>query len=176
MSNKVTKLVLGLISTLLLLGAGITVLVLSIAHNFQFTGLILGIILLVISIIRMIDWAVSEKHKNRHNVAIIFAIATIVLGILFITEVREISLLCFAWGIIDIVCSLIEIQFAIPEIRHNKLCILKIAVSMGELVFGILLCIELERGLTAHLIYLSISFFLLAILSILETFLHHKSE
>ena len=172
MDKKITSLVFGIISAVLFIGAGTTVLVLSLINQFQFTGLILGIILLVVSIIRIIDFIISKKHKDRHNVALLFAIALIVIGILFIAEARELSVLCFGWGVIDIVLSLIEIQFAIPEIKHNKLCILEVAISTGELLFGILLCIKLENALTGHLIYLSISLFLLAVLAILEELIH----
>ena len=172
MNKKALSLVFGLMSAVLFVIAGVTVLVLCLVHQFQFTGLVLGIILLVVSVIRIIDFMISEKHKDRHNVALLFAIALIVMGILFIAEVRELSMLCFGWGVIDIVLSAIEIQFAVPEIKHNKLCILEVAISCGELLFGILLCIKLESGLTGHLIYLSISLFLLAVLALLEALIH----
>ena len=54
------------------------------------------------------------------------------------------------------------------EVKHNRLAIIEIAVELATIVFGILLCIKLEEGLTGHLLFMSISLFMIAIMILLE--------
>ena len=174
MDKKSLRVVFATISAVLYIAAATTIIVLCIINQFVYSELVLGIILITISLIKTIEWLLSGKHKNKYSVSLPFNTVSLILGILFLVGRIDMPILCFGWGILEIICSLIELQFTIPLIKKHKLCILEIFISVVSLIFGILLCIRLQHGLTVHLIYLSISLVLMAISTILNAVLIKK--
>ena len=155
----------------LFLASGIAVLVL----KFLFPNnevQILGAIILIAGFAKLMVYLAVYLKKNPRSVLIIGAIAFIVLGFIFIFSGYDYSLLCFAWGIVDIVLGVVEIFTSAFELKEDKMQWAEIAIAAGGLVFGILLCIELGHGLAGHIIYLGISLILLASLILIEKIIH----
>lgn len=161
--------ILNFICAFLFIAAGAATIILCHVNNYSYRGLLLGIILIVVSLIKIIKWLVNKQFKDKHCLTLPLCIASLALGILFLTEKINLATLCFVWGFYEITSSLIEIQMAIVEIKHNKLALIELAIELGTIVFGILLCIKLEHGLTGHLLFMSITLFLVAVMILLET-------
>ena len=160
--------VLAFISAFFYICGGAMTIVLCAVNNFTYTNMILGIILICVSLIKIARWAMAKQFLNKYNLTFALSLASLVLGIIFLVNKVEIEKLCFVWGFYEITSSLIEIQLAVVEVKHNKLAIIEIAVELATIVFGILLCIKLEEGLTGHLLFMSISLFMIAIMILLE--------
>ena len=139
---------------------------------------ILGAIILIAGFAKLAVYLAVYLKKNPKSVLFIAAIGFIVLGFVYLFSGYDYSLLCFAWGIVDIVLGVVEIFTSAFEIKEDKMQWFEIAIAAGGMVFGILLCIELAHGLNAHIIYLGISLILLAALiaaeQIIEKVRGHK--
>ena len=147
--------------------SGILVITLRHTQNIEDT-IILGVILLVVGVVRLLTFFLSKLKENPKDVTLVSGITAIVLGIVFLVSNYDLSALCLAWGVAEIILSTIEIVHKSFEVKENKLSLIEIAVSTGTLVFGILLCIHNTEGLNVHLIYLSISLLLTALYEVLE--------
>ena len=145
------------------------ILVISLRHtqNIEDT-IILGTILLVVGAVRLLTYFLSKLQEDPRDLTLVSGISAIVLGIVFLVSEYDLSSLCLAWGVAEIILSSIEITQKVFNIKHNKLTLIEIGVSLGTLVFGILLCVHNTQGLNLHLIYLSISLLLTALYEVLE--------
>ena len=152
---------------LLFIAAGLTSILLK---NFaeQYDGIILGTVLSVAGAARIISYFIRRGFRKANNFDLVSGIAMVALAIVFFIDKFDIQMLCFGWGIMEIVLGLIEIQVVIYEIRTEKIAIVQGLIAVGSIVFGILLCLKLYGGLGGHLIFLGISFFLMAALSLVQ--------
>ncbi len=157
--NPVIIQMLRWLSVVLFLTAGVLVITLRHTQNIEDT-LILGIILLVVGGIKLSTYFLVRMKEQPSDLMVATGISSIILGIIFLVSDYDLSSLCLAWGIVEIILPLLEINQDIVHLKHNKLVLIEIFISLGTLTFGILLCIHSKEGLNAHLIYLSISLFL----------------
>ena len=163
----VLRKIINLICSLLFLAAGITVLVLR--HiNPEYDAQLLGTILLVAGFVELLVYASHYVFKDPSNMIVIAGGIKLALGFVFLFASRDMDSLCFAWGVADIVIACTEIFIISREIKHQPMKGFEIAVAIGDLIFGIILCIKLSHGLTGHLIFLGISLILYSIILIGE--------
>lgn len=100
---------------------------------------------------------------------LIVGIVGVALGFIFeFSETMTINQICMYWGILDICRGAIEISDTLPHLKHNKLEIIELVVSTGDIALGILLCIHLEEGIKLHLTYFAIAFVLYAVKMVIE--------
>lgn len=166
--KKVLDIILGFISAFLFVVGGALTITLCIINGFTYANMMLGIILVTVSCIKVAHYFLTSGYKDKHNLTLALSVPSLALGIIFLVNKVDISIMCFVWGFYELTSSCIEIQMAANEIKHNKIEIMEIVIEIATIVFAILLCIKLDHGLTGHLIFLSISLFLYAIMVILE--------
>lgn len=108
-----------------------------------------------------------ETHKK--SVYLMLSLLAACLGIIFIfTESLAVPQICLIWGLFDIIRSSFELKEVIPEVKENKLQIIEVFISCGDIILGILLCIHLAHGIPLHLFYFSAAYLLSAVNIILK--------
>ena len=166
-TSTIVQIILNSIIITLFLGSGITVLLLRHFAN-GYDKYLLGTTLIVSGTAKLIIYYLNKGHKNPRNITIISSGVMIALGALFFISNRDMEMLCFGWGVTEIVLGLIEVYIDLLEVKEDKIAILELVVNATTIVFGALLCINLSNGLTVHLIFLGISLILLAIIAFLK--------
>lgn len=139
----------------------------------------LGYLVLAGSIPHLVIYFINGGYKSKAMTGIlIIGIVGFALGFVFVfSESMTIEMICLYWGILDICRGAIEIGETIPHVKHNKLEILEIGISTGDIILGVLLCIHLEHGIKLHLIYFGIAFILYALKIVVELLiLRHKTK
>ena len=166
-AKKVIDIILNSIVIILFLGAGIFTLVMK-ATNDEFDGIILGTILIVAGVAKIISYFLRKGFKHPTNITLVTGIVMIVLAVIFFLDKFDLVSLCLAWGIMEIIIGLTELQVDLFAARKDKWAIGEIVIDLGGITFGVLLTIHLEEGLHAHLIFMGISFILYAALYAIE--------
>ena len=177
-AKKVINFIFNCLAIVLFLGAGIFTIIMK-AVSEEYTGLILGIILLVASSAKILTYFMRLGFKTATNMTLVGGIAMVVLAIIFFLDKFDLVTLCLTWGVMEIVMGLIELQVDIFAARKEKLAIGEIVIDIGTITFGVLLTIHLEEGLNAHLIFMGLSFMMYAALYTLELIIetkHHKEK
>ena len=174
-TKKLFQYILTSLVILLFIGAGVTVLVLKGVHS-EYDKDVLGIILIVVAACKLAICLLNKTFKQSSNFILISSGIMLALGLIFLLSDISIEILCFGWGIMEIVLACVEIQTSIFEIKEDKLQICEIAIAGGSLLFGIILCIKLVNGLNGHLIFMSISLFLMAILTLVRFILDLRNK
>lgn len=140
--------------------------------------LLCGVFILITSFIHVILYFYQKGYKSLDKgFLLIIGLIGIALGIVFIVN-KDITLenMCFYWGILDIVRGALEIAHIVPQVKNNKLYIVEIVLSSGDIVLGILLCIHLSQGLQVHLTYLGIAFLVSAFNQIVNLIIRKKKR
>lgn len=131
----------------------------------------LGTLILLSSVPHLLIYLI---HRDRQSYLII-GLVGIVFGIIILsTNVFDPDIVCMVWGAIDICRGTTEIIVVAPNIKHNKFEFLEIAVSLGDIGIGILLCIHMSDGIVLHLVYLGIEFLIGAAKNIADYFIEKK--
>lgn len=113
----------------------------------------------------------------RRPIYLIIGLVPFVISIVAMaTNCFDVDQICVIWGAIDICRGITEIYDSAPKLRKNKMELIDIAVSLGDIVIGVLLCIHVSHGLKLHLIYFAIAFLIIAIKNIVELFIIDKHE
>lgn len=121
------------------------------SHNVDFLG-----ILIILGSVPHILFYIINRTKISY---LILGLIGIAFGILFITtDIFEPDHVCMIWGCIDICRGVGEIINVAPNVKKQKEEWLEIAISVGDIVIGVLLCIHLAGGLPVHLIYFGVAF------------------
>lgn len=136
----------------------------------DYNSKIMGLMVLLSSIVHILLYFLTEGYKRpEKGFFLVIGIIAFSLGIVFLTtKVMTIPEICLYWGILDIVRSSLEIKDVIPELKENKIEIVELVISFGDIVLGILLCVHLEEGIQLHLYYFGAAFILSAIKYILH--------
>ena len=166
-TKQVLQIVLNCLVISIFIGAGITVLVLRQLHP-NYDAVILGSILLVAGGSRGVIYYINRGYKYTRDITIISALVMVAMGLIFLLSGRDLEMLCFGWGIMEIILGSIEVYIDFLEIKETKIAWLELIVNASTIIFGVLLCIKLYEGLTIHIIFLSISLFLLAIIALIK--------
>ena len=167
-SKEFTR-VLTIISILFHLLVGIIVFIIAF-QQFEVTPLILGLLIAVGSLPHIMLFA---RDVRKHSFLVIGLVALIFAIIAMASDLFSVNQVCVIWGAIDIARGVTEIIDSAPKIRKEKLELIEIAVSLGDIVIGILLCLHMEEGLQLHLIYFGIAFVIISIRYLVGLFLDH---
>lgn len=160
-TKKLFHIILNCLIITIFIGTGIAVLVLRHFANNEYDVVLLGTILIVVGVARAIIYYLNKGYKYPKDITIVSAIIMIGLGIVYLVSKIQIEVLCFGWGIMEIVLGSIETYIDTLEIRERKyIAWFELVVNVATIVFGILLCIHSVEGLTLHIIFLGISLFL----------------
>lgn len=117
--------------------------------------------------------------KKQTFAKVIFAVlfvSGLIIGFLCLFDKNiDVSTICLIFGILDICRGFAEILIEFYKnfpVINKPLSLLEIAVSTGDIIFGILLIINRINGIYPHLIYLGSAFIVMVIIWILELFKH----
>ena len=166
-TKRLFKIILNCLIITLFIGAGITILILrSIADSY--THILLGTILIIAGGSRAAIYYINSGYKYTRNISNITSFLMICLGVVFLIGNRDIEMLCFGWGVMEIAIGLIEVYIDILEVKETKIAWLEMIVNIGTIIFGVLLCLKLSDGLTGHIIFLGISLIFLGIIAIVK--------
>jgi len=137
-----------------------------------------GTIVLITSIIHVLLYFIEGGYKNNEkSFYLVLGIVGVALGIVILANATlTITQICFYWGILEIIRGALETKQSILDLKFNKLEVVSLLIAIGNIVLGILLCIKLDHGLTAHLIYLGISFIFAAVKFVLDQIIEKKRE
>lgn len=161
-----------LFSIIYYLGIGIWVIVLA-AIQATITIELLGTLIILSSVPHILIYMVNRTKKSY----LVIGFVGIVFGILFLTsQIFNIDQICMVWGCIDICRGVTEIINVAPTVKKNRAEFIEIAISIGDIVIGVLLCIHLSNGMTLHLSYLSAAFIITAAKSIAEYIIERKRK
>lgn len=163
--------IISLILVVFYVAIGILAIVLS-TRDLSDRNSVLAILIMLSSVPHI---AIYIMHPERKSFLIIGLVGT-AFGILILTNINMFTddQICMIWGCIDICRGLTEIIIVAPHVKKNKLELIEIAVSTGDIVIGVLLCIHMLHGIRLHLIYLSIVFFISAIKNVYDFFMERK--
>ncbi len=157
------------------LAAGIVVIILGIKHQEEYMPILLGSLLIAGSFCRLYKFMVNRHFFDVHNIDLSFSLISIAMGFIFIFT-DDITLVCLIWGIYEIINGGIELSTDLREVPDNGLMWVSVFISLGEIVFGTLLCIHKEEGILLHLLFMGITFILTGALVIVELIHNHKKN
>lgn len=140
--------------------------------------LVLGIILLSIGFIETIAYFATKKYQVEHCHALLFSIASMALGLIFITgdnNYLDLETGCLLWGLLEIFKGLFELYSLVYEVKEQKYRIIIDAISaIVSIVFGVLLCVHQVEGIEVHLVVTASLLFSQALLNTLRFYIFNK--
>lgn len=156
---------------------GVLVIVLS-NEVFEKDHIFIGAVLAVSGVPSLLIFFAASGHKNfRKFPYLTSAIIAFVVGIIFIIfDELTLDHMLLTVGIFDIIRGLYETIDASLEIKENKLEILEIISSVGDIVFGILLCIKLSDGYKNHLIFMGVALIIVGIKFLFDLIIDLKKK
>ena len=117
----------------------------------------------------------------REITSIVSGALKIVLGVMFLNSISSdpkysAEAVCLAWGMSDIALSSIEFIMDGIDYFEDKTKAVEGAIDIGEVIFGIIICIKLVHGINGHIIFMAIAFIAYALLYTMKTLfkLKHK--
>ena len=136
-------------------------------YDFSDKTVLLSVLIMLSSVPHLLIFIANRQKKSY----LIIGLVGIAFGILFMaTDIFTADEICMIWGVIDICRGTTEIINVAPTVMKNKVEFVEIAISVGDIVIGVLLCIHMADGLQLHLIYLGIAFIITAIKTVAEFF------
>lgn len=169
------KKIVYIFSIVFYLAVGSVVVGLLAAGEFKQPELILPILIILGSVPHILIFSADRTRISY----LVIGLVGLSFGILFLctkdSDLYNVDEVCMTWGVIDICRGTTEIVNIAPHLKHKKVGdIVEVAISTGDIVVGILLCIHLQEGLTLHLIYLATAFFITVIKNVVELILTRK--
>lgn len=151
----------------LYLTVGAAILIFGFRYRDNYTARLCGIMLIAGAGCRLFKFLVNREFFDVHTIDLSFSLISIAIAFIFIFD-DNIEQVCLIWGLLEILNGGIELGTDLREIRERPLIWVSIVISLGEIVFGTLLCIHGEHGIFVHLIYMAATFIITAGLVVLE--------
>ena len=139
--------------------------------NVEYTAQLAALFMILSGAIKLINFFLSRDFDGPELREIFTDGALIILGFIYMMTKTNAGVVCITYGIIDTIDGSIGTGAGIFYLKHSKFTIIDTLLCIGDIVFGILLCIEGLHGLRAHLIFLTITVAVYIIYSILEIFI-----
>ena len=92
----------------------------------EYDGTVLGIILLIAGTARAIVYFMNKGYKYSKDITLISSIIMIGLGVVYLFSEKSLEVLCFGWGIMEIVLGSIESYIDTLEIKEKKHLVLQL--------------------------------------------------
>lgn len=143
-------------------------------------NVILGVLILLSSLPHVLLFILHGGFKNERKYPfLMFCIIGITIGLVAIfNNSFDLNKICVIWGCFDICRSSFEIADIIPELRRYKwLELIELIISLGEIIFAILLILDEFDGIRIHLIYFGVTFIVSAVKRLVQNiveFLQNK--
>lgn len=122
----------------------------------------LGILFLLASVFHISEFHHYNKNKAAGTIYFALSIIGITLGVWSLVDGNlDLWLVALIFGIMDVVSGAFEIftnAVVLKKPFNSRSNITEYAVSTADIIFGILLIIHRENGLTVHIIYLAVVF------------------
>ena len=130
----------------------------------------LGILFLLASVFHISEFHHYNNNKVAGTIYFALSIIGIILGVWSLVDGNlDLWLVALIFGIMDVVSGAFEIftnAVILKKPFNSRTNITEYAVSTADIIFGILLIIHRENGLTVHVIYLAIVFLINAAVAI----------
>lgn len=172
--SKLLSRILEIASILTYLVAGIVVIALS-HDSSNYDKSLLGWVLIATSLCRIFV-ALMEGEFTEKVYELILPLINFGFGFVVLFSSLDIQSICLFWGLLEICSSSVELVMAFKIIRMNLIYILNVLINVVEFVFGILLCVHLDEGITIHLIITGALFLAFAIEQTLLVLIEIRAE
>lgn len=174
---KVLDRIFEIATPVIFIAYGIVVLVFSGFEFVESNKWILNLLLIISGVASIVDFIGGHKIKHDFNFDIAFGIISISIGVIQWARNADINSICLVWGIFEIVKGAFEIQHLIVELKEKEfIAIAHVVCAILEVIFGILLVIEMHEDIRVHLIVAGIVCLISATASILETIIEHRHK
>lgn len=174
-ARRVISLIFEILVPVLYLATGVCIFVFGFMYKDNYTSRILGAMLIGGSAIRLYKFLINREFFDVHTIDLSFSLMSIAIGFVFFFT-NNIEQTCLIWGLLEILNGGIELGTDLREVREKPLIWVSIFISLGEIVFGTLLCIHGEHGILEHLIFMGSTFVLTAIMVAIELILNSKKK
>ncbi len=140
--------------------AGILIAFLIIGRDFERVAL--GILFLLASVFHFAEFYRNFKNPRAKYIYLGLAIIGVGLGIFTLAYYKaELWLVCLLFGLLDALSGLLEIAtgaFILKRSCKKPLDLAEYVISFADILFGILLILELEEGIFVHVVFLTTVF------------------
>ena len=137
--------------------AGILIAFLIIGRDFERVAL--GTLFLLASVFHIAEFYRNFKNPRSKYIYLGLAIIGLGLGIFTLVHYKaELWLVCLLFGILDVLSGLLEIAtsaFILKRSCKKPLELGEYVISSADILFGILLILELEKGIFVHVVFLT---------------------
>lgn len=172
MNSRRKRLIVGSIGIAYYLAVATILLISFILHfeDYEYFGYFLISVMLLSAIPDVFIYIVLKGYKNPRKLGhIIWAGLTITTCIiLYSIQELDISIICIAWGIIDILRGLDELYTVFFDGKFEKREIPDMIIAFIDIILGVILIIKLDDGLNVHLIAATATLFVFAVRLIIE--------
>ena len=174
-ARKTLTIIFEILVPILYLAAGAVIFVMGFLYEENYTPQLLGALLIAGSACRLYKFLVNREFFDVHTIDLSFSLISIAIGFVFFFK-EDIEQICLIWGLLEILNGGIELGTDLREIREKPLLWISILISLGEIVFGTLLCIHGEHGIFVHLLYMASTFLLTAVMVIVELYARYRRK
>ena len=138
----------------------------------------IGSIIMAIGVTELVEFlSMKDLVKLRNIPNAVVAVASIVLGLLFMFLNIDLPTTCVVWGICSIAFQVVKIADAgLNLIRQPFLNIFIIILCIIETIFSIFLIIKTTNSVANHLTYVGISLLVEAFLLVIEFIIHRYQK
>lgn len=174
-ARKILTIIFEVLVPVLYLAAGAVIFIMGFLYEGSYTPQLLGALLIAGSACRLYKFLVNREFFDVHTIDLSFSLISIAIGFVFFFK-EDIEQICLIWGLLEILNGGIELGTDLREIREKPFLWISILISLGEIVFGTLLCIHGEHGIFVHLLYMASTFVLTSIMVVIELYARYKGK
>ncbi len=178
MSHKTKKIISHIVLVLAVL-MGVLVIMQAIFIK-EFSHELLGTTLCLVSAFTLVRLFGQEKNQRLISYDIAISIIGMSIGVVCAftsKKALQISDVLIYWGLYEIIRGAIELNaYSKALSSHKFIVIIELILSFMKIIFGILLCIELEKGVRIHLSFLGFLLIMQPVIHILDYYLCKRYE
>lgn len=140
--------------------------------NPEYTSQIISLFMIIAGLIKIAYILLTgEYHDKTRLHEIISAGLLVILGIIYILNKTNSSIVCLSYGLIDAADGIAGTVCTAYIVDREKITIVELLISIGDIIFGTLLCAEKAEGMRAHLIFLTTTIAIYTLMDIIESFI-----
>lgn len=138
--------------------------------DFTFTKVEIGLLFMAGAIPHLNEFIESRKHRLVRSIFLVLVVAGFLFGFGMVFDKKlTFDNVCLIFGLLDICRGISEIVIngvIYKKSPKNMVNFLNYGVSVGDIIFGVILSIKGAHGLVGHLLYMSFAFLVMAGLEI----------
>lgn len=175
------KVVLSLKIAFLAFLVGVAVLTITlVCTDFTFTKVEIGLLCMAGAIPHLYEFIERRKHRLVRSIFVVLVVAGFLFGFGMVFD-KKITFdnVCLIFGLLDICRGISEIVIngvIYKKSPKNMVNFLNYGVSVGDIIFGVILSIKGAHGLVGHLLYMSFAFLVMVGLEIYFIKKHEESS